>query len=379
VAFLFAEPNMSIQEPIDHETAMLRAKVALMKRPDSAFFTTLAFNLKHEFDTQIRTACTDGRRVRYNPQFFMSLNKEEQIFLILHEVMHCALMHMDRGKTFDPMRYNIAADHVINLTLIERGFTMPACGLADPKYTGMSAEEIYKLLPEDAKDDDGFGVDLEESGVPDEKLREEIQNILIQAAIQSKINEDKAGTIPAEIQIFLNKLLNPKLPWNKILAKYLHSFSKNDFTFKRPNRRFFPDHYLPSMYSENLDRIAIAVDTSGSVSDEDFLGFISETHSILRMMNPKEITFIQFDHGIRAIDSVKSVRDLMGLKFTGRGGTEITEVLGWANTHKPQLLLVFTDGYFDFEDASTRVPTIWLIHGNPEWESPFGKTIHYEL
>jgi predicted metal-dependent peptidase len=370
---------MTDEERSEHETALMKAKVSLMKRNDSAFFTTLAFSLQHTFDPTIRTACTNGQQIRYNPSFFMALTKEERIFLILHETLHCALMHMDRGITLDPARYNIAADHVINLMLIDRGFTMPACGLADPRYTGLSTDEVYKLLPKNAKDETGFGQDLEEPCVSNETLRETMQDILIRASIQSQMNEDKAGTIPGDIQIFLNKLLNPKLPWNRILAKYLHAFSKNNFTFKRPNRRFFPEHYLPSLFSQNLDRIAIAIDTSGSVSDKDFLGFITETHSILRMMNPKEITFIQFDHGIRAIDSVKNVRDLMGLKFTGRGGTEITEVLNWTNTHKPQLLLVFTDGYFDFENASTKVPTIWLIHGNPEWEAPFGKVIHYEI
>lgn len=369
---------MTVSERPAYEIALTKAKVGLMTRQDSVFFMTLAFGLEHEFNSSIRTARTNGKRIQYNPEFFMSLDHEERIFLILHESMHCALLHMERGKTLDPLRYNIAGDHVINLMLLERGFKMPACGLADKQYSGMHTEEVYKLLPDNASDDTGLGQDLEEPDVPSDQLVQEVQDILIRAHMQAKLADNSAGSIPGEVQIFLNKLLKPKLPWNKILSKHLHTFHKNDYTFRRPNRRFFPQHHLPSLYSENLDKIAIGTDSSGSVTDDQFLRFITETHSVLRMMNPKEITFIQFDYGIRSIDRVKSVKELMGLKFTGRGGTDIRELIDWTNEHKPQLLVVFTDGYFDFDNIETKIPTIWLIHDNPNFTAPFGKVIHYE-
>jgi predicted metal-dependent peptidase len=69
----------------------------------------------------------------------------------------------------------------------------------------------------------------------------------------------------------------------------------------------------------------------------------------------------------------------MRVKFSGRGGTIITPVLNWASENKPQLLMVFTDGGFGFYDTQTKVDTIWLIHGNPNWTAPFGKVIHYEV
>lgn len=363
------------------EFALSKAKINLMATPDSAFYTTIAFSLLHQFDSSIPTAATNGSYIKYNPDFFMKLSPDERIFLMLHESMHCAYEHMSRGKNLDQRKYNRAADHVINLQLLERGFKMPKEGLADPQYKGLSTEEVYNLLPEASPNDPmpGFGEDLVESDKSSDVLATEVQNILVRAAIQSKINNDKPGTIPGDIQIFLDNLLNPKLPWYRILQKYLNTFSKNDYSFKKPNRRFFPRYHLPSLYGENLMDLAIAVDTSGSVSDADFKTFISETHGILRMMRPKKITLIQFDVAIKSTSEINSVNELMNVSFKGRGGTYIDPVIDWANIHKPQLLLVFTDGDFSPSAVSTKSKVIWLIHNNPKFKESFGKVIHYNI
>ena len=368
--------------------ALSKAKIQLMARPDSAFFTTICFSLKHSFDDSVPTACTNGKWIKFGTKFFMGLNPEERVFLLLHETMHCAYLHMVRLPAGAcPDRWNIATDHVINLQLIERGFKMPKMGIADAQYKGLSAEEVYKLLPEnpgkpqmqDLIGDEGEPGAGSDEGAHAEALSREMADILVRAQIQSKIAGDKPGTIPGEIEIFLNRLLNPKLPWNRILQKYLQAFAKNDYTFRKPNRRFFPKYHLPSMFSENLMNIAIAVDTSGSVTDEQFLRFVTETHSIMRMMKPEKITLIQFDTAIKATDEIKSIQELMKVRFTGRGGTFINPVLDWANNNKPQLLLVFSDGGFYFYTQTTKVPTIWLIHDNKQFNAPFGRTIHYEM
>lgn len=368
-------------EKTPHEEALNKTKIALMSKPDSAFFTTLAFSLIHEFGFQTQTACTNGKRILYNPEFFMSLTPEERVFLILHEAMHCAYLHMERKQDRDARKFNIAADYVINLQLVDRGFKMPQCGLLDQKYRDMSTEEVYNALPKppEGQSMPGFGEDLEEPEGPAEALAADIQDILVRAAIQSKLSNDKPGSIPGEIEIFLNRLLNPKLPWNRLLQKYLQTFSKNDYTFKKPNRRFFPQHILPSLYSQNLMNIAVAVDTSGSVSDEEFNRFVSETASIMNMMKPETITIVQFDTEIKSVDKVRNLRDLMNVSFSGRGGTRIEPVLEWANANKPQLLLVFTDGCFRFYGPESKAKTLWLIHDNPNFQAPFGKVIHYEV
>lgn len=367
-------------KPLDHHQALNKAKIKLMARPDSAFFTTVCFSLKHVWDGSIPTACTDGKEIRYNPAFFMSLSTEEQVFLLLHESMHVAYLHMVRTQTRDRRKWNIAADYVINQQLVDRGFKMPSMGLLDAQYAGMSTEEVYKLLPENPTQECDMDI-IPGNGdlATEEQLTQDVQDILVRANIQSKMSNDKPGTIPGDIQIFLDKLLNPKLPWNRILQKYLNAFCKNDYSFRKPNRRFFPKYHLPSLYGEKLMNLSVAVDTSGSVSDHDFKVFVSEVGSIFRMMTPEVVTLVQFDTDIKSVDTIKSIADLMRCKFTGRGGTEINPVLEWANEKKPQLLLIFSDGGFRFHGTQTKSETLWIIHNNPSWVAPFGTVIHYAV
>lgn len=360
---------------MDHIKALNKAKIALMSSPNSAFFTTLCFNLKIVWDDSDPTAYTDGTVIGINPGYFMELKPEERVSLLLHETLHVAYLHMTRQGSRDHRKFNHAADYVINLQLLLRNFPIPNNWLLDHQYAGMSTEQVYDLLPDtlplppmsDLREPEGKLAHLEER----------VQDILVQAVMQSKMSGDAPGTIPGEIEIFVNNLLEPKLPWNRILQKFMSTLTKDDYSWKRPNRRFFPQHILPSLHSEKMMSIAVAVDTSGSVSDADFKQFISEVHSILRRMKPEKITVIQFDTSLKSVNDVKDVRDLQKLKFTGRGGTSIAPVIEWANQHKPRLLLVFSDGYFHFYDNQTAVQTLWLVHNNPGFSPPFGKTIHY--
>jgi predicted metal-dependent peptidase len=99
----------------------------------------------------------------------------------------------------------------------------------------------------------------------------------------------------------------------------------------------------------------------------------------MRMMKPKQILFGQFDTEIKSVEKINDLRDMSKIQFTGRGGTCIEPVIEWANKNKPQLLMVFSDGDFNFPEVQTKVPTIWLVYNNPNFTAPFGKVIHYEI
>lgn len=391
--FPFRAMTQPIQE-LDpkYAKALEKAKIALMIQRDTAFFCEIAFSLKYIWTEKVPTAATDGVHMYLNPEWFMQWTPEQRIGLILHESLHVAYMHMIRRQSRDHKLYNIAADHVINLVITQRGMNIPDGGYCDAKYSGMSSEEVYELLKKEADKnpdsplnqpgmDGAFGEDLMEPppGMTAEDVEIAVQQTLIRAQIRSKEENDSPGTIPGDLELFINGLLNPKLPWQKILRKYLTTFSKTDYSFKRPNRRYFPDHYLPSMNSYSLMDITVAVDISVSVSDEDFKTFISEIAGIFKMMKPRKITLIQFDTTIKSIDELKGFNDLMKVKFVGRGGTDIQELINWTNQNKPQLLMVFTDGDFHFKSASTKQNVLWMIHNNPKFKPVFGKAIHYEL
>ena len=375
------------------QKALDKAKIKLMSTPDTVFFTTVCFSLKHIWDESITAACVNGIELRINPKFFFQLDESERVSLLLHEVGHVALLHCTSRKgNRCPDKWNIAGDYVINAMLKERGFKIPSNWLYDAQYSGMSTEQVYNLLPDTPTQPLPMqdvvigpmpnGEDGNKAGqapMTQQDIDNQITDILVRAATQSKLAGDKPGSVPGMVEIFLDRLLNPKLPWQTILRRFLNEQIKEDYSWQRPNRRFFPKMYLPSPHSEGLQHLAFAVDTSGSVSDNDFQRFISEIAGVLRQFKPKQLTLIQFDTRIKSIDEIHSVADLMHVKFTGRGGTHIGEVLDWAKEQKPQALLVFTDGEFHQEERRLKSPLIWLIHNNPGFQGCIGKTIHYNL
>lgn len=362
-----------------HQRALDKCKIQLMTKPDMVFFTTVAFSLKHIWDETVPTAETDGICIWYNPDFFMSLTPDEQLFLLLHETLHVVFQHMVRKGDLDAKKWNYAADYVINYILVQRKFKMPAGGLYDAQYADLTTDQIYKLLPDQPKIDLPMS-DLRSPKKPQDiqEISQKIDQILVRASLQSQMAGEKPGTIPGAIQFYIDSLVNPKLPWHNILARYVNKVIRQGFNWQKPNRRFFPKHYLPSRASKKLCDIAVAIDTSCSVTDAEFQRFASEVYAILKHQRPSSLTLIQFDTRIHNVTKLTSARDLMKTQFTGRGGTRIKEVVEWGAKHKPHILLVFSDGGFHNTHSALKTPVIWVINDNPGYRAPWGKTIHYE-
>ncbi|RLD76704.1 MAG: hypothetical protein DRJ07_15885 [Bacteroidetes bacterium] len=214
------------------------------------------------------------------------------------------------------------------------------------------------------------------------KQLNKVADIIQKANLQAQAAPGNPGNMTGEMALQLEKVTNPKLPWNVLLQNYMTQFAKDDFTWSRPNRRYMPDFILPTAYSESICNIAEAIDSSGSVSKKEFSYFIRETQAIQETLQPEKITLIDFDTRIRNIQEITAETDILRkLKFTGGGGTNVHEVLKWAQINKPDVLLFFTDGEFQMPIKKywPLCPVIWLIHGNPTWKAPFGKVVHYDI
>lgn len=360
--------------------ALDKAKIGLMMAPDSVFFSSLVFSLYHKFTDSLPTAATDGTQVLYNPNFWMTCSPEQRIGLLLHETFHVMFLHLVRRGSRDPNRWNRAGDYVINLLLNQRGFALPQGALLDKQYIDMSTEQVYDLLENDGSP--APMEDLIEGGTlsPEEQKAAEnaVADILIRAAAASHQAGEKPGTIPGQFQILLDKLLNPVLPWQTILRRYISPLAKDDYTWTRPNRRFFPKHYLPSLRSPKVHRFMLAVDSSGSVSDQEFLRMASETYAILRMLKPEAIELVVFDYAVRSVTVLKRPGDIHTVEFTGRGGTSVDGVFTQLEHSKARLLVIFSDGEFHYDHLKDPgIPVIWMINGTATFTPPFGKVIRY--
>ena len=132
---------------------LITARVGLLLK--ASFFGNLATRLKLvNADEWCSTAATDGRNFYYNSRFIKMLRPKEIEFLFGHEVLHCVYDHFGRRGERDHQLFNIANDYCVNADLIkhrvgEKITTVPC--LHNPKYDGMSSEEIYDILYEKAE------------------------------------------------------------------------------------------------------------------------------------------------------------------------------------------------------------------------------------
>ena len=366
--------------------AVSMAKVTIMTKPQTVFMATVCANLPVVVDNSLPTGATDGKTIYINEEFFMSLDKEERAFLLAHETLHVIYMHALRREYRDPKKFNHAADYVINKELKDQGFKFIEGGLLDDNYNGLATEQVYKLL-EDNNDNSGDGNTLDndviyQEGMSEEQqqqMENEVRNIIVSAAQSTKI-QGKESTIPSSVQRYLDELTKPKVNWKVVLRRFMNALDVHDYTWRKPRKRMLPhDLYMPSMYSEGLSKITFAIDTSGSITKEQFNQFISEIYFVLKQFKPKEIEIMQFDHRLQAHDTVRCIRDLQTVEFKGHGGTDPDVALAKFNETNSQGLIVITDGYFSTPQVMVNKPTFWCIFDNKDFTAPFGKAVYMEL
>lgn len=364
----------------EHDRILSDAKLGVMIK-GSKFLGTIIFSMKHVWNEEIPTADCDGMTVRYNPDFFMSLTKEERVGLIAHEGWHPALMHLTRLNGRDPKFWNYAGDYVINQLLVDAGMSIPQGGKQDSVYRGMSTDEVYDIIIKNPEEIDQ--PELEDlvypssgsTGQSEAELEVTLKSVLAKAKTRSELSGEDPGNIPGEARRVIEDMLNPRLPWEILLANFLTSQIKSDYTWKKPNKRFMPDFIMPSQHSEALGHVVIAIDTSGSLSIEELTEFLSEITYIHETMKPNKLTVIDCDYEIHNIHEVTDSDEIHQLEFSGNGGTSFYPVFEHLKTNPPEVLIYFTDLYADQITEDPGYPVMWICTGTHE-EAPIGQTIY---
>ena len=114
---------------------------------DHPFFACLLLMSEVLLVDDIDTACTDGMRIKFNPAFVKSLPARELDGVMVHEVLHCALMHVPRCGARDPCLWNIAADIQVNGKIASiSGLALPAGCVFRPDLATLRVEDIYEVL-----------------------------------------------------------------------------------------------------------------------------------------------------------------------------------------------------------------------------------------
>ena len=130
-----------------------KAKVSIILSNALAFFASLMMKKPFIVDNSIKTACTNGKVIKYNPLYIDSLSQDEVVSLICHELMHLTLLHHVRREGRDLEMFNKAADYAINPILKKAGLKIPKGWLLDSRFEDMSAETIYRILEQEKRDE----------------------------------------------------------------------------------------------------------------------------------------------------------------------------------------------------------------------------------
>jgi predicted metal-dependent peptidase len=362
-----------------------RAKLRIMGEKQTTFYSALLSMLDIIIDTDIPTAATNGLYIKFSPDFLDTLSNEEILGLIMHELEHVVNGHCDyelyKKQNLCPDKLNEAQDHYINLNLLAKKYQLPKSRLADAQYKGLSSMEIYHKLPKNGPKMDPSLKDVIVSppdGMSPQEHAERVLNNVVKSVIIAEQANDH-GSVPGHLARELQDILSPKLPWQTILQQYLTEFIAEDYSMRRPNKRFMPDWYLPTIQGEGLGHLVMGCDVSGSMSNEDISEIWNEYSYIFETLNPATAHIQTFDTRVHLDKTYECGDFIPEFELKGGGGTDVQPLLDAIREEDPKFALIFTDGYFDTPNMDDiDVDVFWIIKGNPEFTAPHGVVIHFE-
>ncbi len=369
------------QEEAKLNIRLAKAKTALVL--EHPFVGTIALNMPFILTREVPTAATNGKYVKFNPDFIGPLTDEELKFLVAHECFHPMLEHNYRRGERQGRRWNMAGDYVINKLLTDEKIgRMPKQGLLNDQIYqagGGTSDGIYNILPEQ-DEDGGYGGDgdpfdncEDAPGSPAEKAQQqaEMKVKVAQAAQAAKM----MGQLSVNMQRLVDEVLQPKVDWRDVLQRFLVKCKDDTRTFARFNRRFISQGlYLPSVTGEKMGEVCFAVDCSGSIDQHTINQFAAEIAKVKDDLCPERIHVLYFDSEVSHVESYGS-DDTLDIKPHGGGGTDFAPVfpkiieLGI----DPVAIVFLTDlccsSFGDQPDA----PVLWV--STDRGTAPFGEVV----
>lgn len=363
----------------------LRTKLYL-KDP---FLGAVGCQVEWILDETIKTAATDGIHLYINKEWMETITADEQLAVIAHECLHVVLLHTLRAKEIndcDKRVFNIAADMCVNRELLHNGYKLPEdCVKCPREYCNNTTEEIYKDLLKNSYSGGGYSNSgsLSDDVRPTQGTKEvnQVKETLNKSVIMSGKHFSKDDSAFArEIDKNLNDINRPKLPWDKLLRRYINDFIKDDWSWSKPNRRV-TDMYLPSLSGESgiLGNINVYIDNSGSISNRTIANFLKEIKNIHTSMSPKNIQISFFSTRITNTYNIRETWDISSLNPDSLGGTCIDDLVKDVNEKKPVVSIIFTDGEFHDISDEFKHPVIWVIFDNENIKLKKGKIIYTKI
>jgi predicted metal-dependent peptidase len=368
----------------------------------------------------------------FNPAYLDSLSDLEVRGVVAHEVLHVANGHCWRQGARDPDRWNDACDYAINPIVVSAGMVLPNGALIDPRYTGKSAEEIYGLLTQEAKqkqqqqpqpqpqsppqsppqpDPQGqqqpsrpdqpsqsngtqgrpqapqsgpqpssnpgsFGEVRPYKG-PDQPVKEAEWKVAVTQAAKAAAMR---GKLPGDLQAMAGAAVRPIVDWRAVLHRFAQQSSPSDYSFAMPNRRYLHlGFYLPALHTPAIGDAVFVRDSSGSVFDETQAQFDAEILAVFHSLKPSRLIVMDCDTRVTQVQIFER-GDLPDIKpLRGGGGTAFVDPFNRVaqDGMTPAFLVYLTDMDGRFPAVAPHYPVLWasttpLARAR---KAPFGETM----
>ena len=382
------------------------SKELMLKEPYYGFFLIM---LNKVWRKDLPTAGVSKHNINYqlaiNEEFWTGLSDDHKMGLLKHELLHIAFGHLVSFSSFSNKKLaNVAMDMEINQYI--QASWLPEGGINIDDYAELNLDrkagcryyydQLLRLQDEKDKNGstgsqamDDLLDNIANGDIPDHSTWEEFEDMseaekkLIEKQVQ-KILQDakeqtikKRGTVPGEIEglIVLDEVTKAKFDWKGYLRRFTGTSTKI-FTKKIRRKENYRYEDNPGLKIKMRQHMLLAIDTSGSVSNDELTEFMNEIHHIHKA--GVDITIVQCDTSIRSIEPYKGKNDL---KLHGRGGTEFDPVLDYynANLKKYTSLVYFTDGEC-YTSVKPRNRVLWVLSERSEMNEDLpGQVIKLEL
>lgn len=393
-----AKPGASVADEVSRGIVAL-----LLKEP---FYGHLLGGVVRRVDDRVPTAAVSltptGLHLIVNPEFFMKeLKKDERVAVIKHEALHLLFRHLYRPliQRGDPQLFNIAADLVVNQhvapwPLPEMAVTLrqfPDMGLEanqtlewyyeklkalqqameSGQSTGapQSEQALQRALGEPQQGDHSFwyaggGEGFGEGGTAlNEGLRQAMEADLERHLLRARDRAASKGwdLLPAEIRTELEVIAQrrkPQVDWKRTLRLFASSGYRTEVvpTHRRMSKRFGT---FPGIRIRRKQRLAVVIDTSGSISETVLEVFFREIHGIWR--NDADVIVIECDAAVQRTYPYKGETPKA---VEGGGGTAFDPALAWVRDPRNgpfDACIYLTDGCAGEPDVRTRCPLLWVV------------------
>ena len=397
---------------------------ALLRR--QPFFGAVALNLTPpSADPNRPIVATDGAVLYYNPVWVQETQTEQLIQALAHLVLACALKHHTRRENRTYARWQKASRLVTQYLLLEEK-------LADPRQgpgLDLSIAQAYDTLPEDPEeptaepkahraengsgggppdggqteqcqdpptekqngaegggdrfqDPQGHGEVLDSPSRETGELRQE--ELRWDHAMHQALQIAKSrGWQTAGMRRLAESSHNPLLDWREALKAFMTENLEEERSWNVPDRRMIHSGlFLPGLSSPGFQELCFAVDTSGSMSQEEMNLVWSQIQDCAAQMEAENIRVIQCDSEVKEDHTYHRTELPSALETVGGGGTRFTPVFEALEDEPPKLLIYMTDLQSgDFPKNPPEYGVCWICTSprNPAGprpaEPPFGTRI----